>query len=132
MSAGALATVIGYATMFGTVRQADDGAAAHIWQILMVGQVPADVLPSMAAGRPKTGASGDDTTNRRGPSRHVSRLVVPLVIKAALEHILAAGTNETPVAPSLSALVPDPHPHRPTLSLDPPKVIPETVVDDFG
>jgi len=40
----ALATVIGYATMFGTVRQADDGAAAHIWQILMVGQVPADVF----------------------------------------------------------------------------------------
>ena len=40
MSAGALATVIGYATMFGTARQADEGAAAHIWQLLMVGQVP--------------------------------------------------------------------------------------------
>jgi hypothetical protein len=40
MSAGALATVIGYATMFGTARQADEGAAAHIWQVLMVGQVP--------------------------------------------------------------------------------------------
>jgi hypothetical protein len=40
MSAGALATVIGYATMFGTARQVDEGAAAHIWQLLMVGQVP--------------------------------------------------------------------------------------------
>ena len=40
MSAGALATVIGYATMFGTARQADEGAAARIWQLLMVGQVP--------------------------------------------------------------------------------------------
>jgi hypothetical protein len=40
MSAGALGTVIGYATMFGTARQADEGAAAHIWQLLMVGQVP--------------------------------------------------------------------------------------------
>ena len=40
MSAGALATVIGYATMFGTARQADEGAAAHIWQVLMVGQLP--------------------------------------------------------------------------------------------
>ena len=40
MSAGALATVMGYATMFGTARQADEGAAAHVWQVLMVGQVP--------------------------------------------------------------------------------------------
>ncbi|HWJ53071.1 MAG TPA: hypothetical protein VNT24_06810 [Propionibacteriaceae bacterium] len=40
MSAAALATVIGYALMFGTARQPDEGAAAHIWQLLMVGQVP--------------------------------------------------------------------------------------------
>ena len=40
MSAGALATVIAYATMVGTARQADEGAAAHIWQLLMLGQVP--------------------------------------------------------------------------------------------
>jgi len=26
--------------MFGIARQADEGAAAHIWQLLMVGQVP--------------------------------------------------------------------------------------------
>ncbi len=38
MSIAALATVIGYAAMFG--RQADEGAAAHVWQLLMVGQVP--------------------------------------------------------------------------------------------
>ena len=40
MSAGALATVMVYAAMFGTAPQADEGAAAHIWQLLMVGQVP--------------------------------------------------------------------------------------------
>jgi len=40
MSVAALATVIGYAAMFGTARQADEGAAAHIWQLLMAGQVP--------------------------------------------------------------------------------------------
>jgi hypothetical protein len=40
MSVVALALVIGYATMFGTARQADEGAAAHIWQLLMAGQVP--------------------------------------------------------------------------------------------
>jgi hypothetical protein len=40
MSVAALATVVGYAVMFGTARQADEGTAAHIWQLLMAGQVP--------------------------------------------------------------------------------------------
>ena len=40
MSIGALATVVVYAAMFGTARQADEGTAAHIWQLLMAGQVP--------------------------------------------------------------------------------------------
>jgi len=40
MSLAALTTVIVYATMFGTARQADEGTAAHIWQLLMAGQLP--------------------------------------------------------------------------------------------
>jgi hypothetical protein len=40
MSLTALVIVIGYAAMFGTARQADEGAAAHVWQLLMAGQVP--------------------------------------------------------------------------------------------
>ena len=40
MSAAALATVAGYAAMFGVARQPDEGTAAHIWQLLMAGQVP--------------------------------------------------------------------------------------------
>jgi DNA-binding CsgD family transcriptional regulator len=40
MSFVALATVIIYVAMFGTARQADEGTAAHIWQILMAGQIP--------------------------------------------------------------------------------------------
>ena len=40
MSVAALATVISYAAIFGTARQADEEAAAHVWQLLMVGQVP--------------------------------------------------------------------------------------------
>jgi len=40
MSLAALTTVIVYATMFGTARQADEGTAAHIWQLLMAGQAP--------------------------------------------------------------------------------------------
>ena len=40
MSVAALAIVIGYAALYGTARQPDEGAAAHLWQLLMAGQVP--------------------------------------------------------------------------------------------
>jgi len=40
MSFAALATVLGHVAMFGAVRQADEGAAAHIFQLLMIAQVP--------------------------------------------------------------------------------------------
>jgi len=40
MSLAALATVIVHAVRFGVAREADEGAAAHIWQLLMAGQVP--------------------------------------------------------------------------------------------
>ena len=40
MSAIALAIVLSYAAMFGIARQADEGTAAHMWQLLMAGQVP--------------------------------------------------------------------------------------------
>lgn len=40
MSLGALAVVFGHIGVFGTVREPDEGAAAHIWQILVVGQLP--------------------------------------------------------------------------------------------
>ena len=40
MSLGALATVLGYLALHGGAPQPDEGAAAHIWQLLMVGQIP--------------------------------------------------------------------------------------------
>jgi hypothetical protein len=40
MSLGALVTVLVFAALHGTAPQADEGAAAHIWQILMAAQVP--------------------------------------------------------------------------------------------
>ena len=40
MSIAALATALGYAAMFGTAPQADEGTAAHAWQFLMAGQIP--------------------------------------------------------------------------------------------
>ncbi|MBI1795888.1 MAG: hypothetical protein HYR74_02440 [Candidatus Eisenbacteria bacterium] len=40
MSLAALAVVLGRLAMFGSAREADEGAAAHLWQLLMAGQVP--------------------------------------------------------------------------------------------
>jgi len=40
MSLAALALVLGHAAIFGVVHEADEGAAAHIWQILMATQLP--------------------------------------------------------------------------------------------
>jgi hypothetical protein len=40
MSVAALALVLGHVAIFGVVHEADEGAAAHLWQLLMAGQVP--------------------------------------------------------------------------------------------
>ncbi len=40
MSFAALAIVAAYAVLFGTARQPHEGTAAHLWQLLMAGQVP--------------------------------------------------------------------------------------------
>jgi hypothetical protein len=40
MSLTALAMVLGYVARYGVARQADEGAVAHLWQILMAGQMP--------------------------------------------------------------------------------------------
>jgi hypothetical protein len=40
MSLVALATVLGHVALFGSAREADEGTAAHIFQLLMVAQVP--------------------------------------------------------------------------------------------
>jgi hypothetical protein len=40
LSLAALAVVAGHIALFGGAREPDEGAAAHLWQLLMVGQVP--------------------------------------------------------------------------------------------
>jgi hypothetical protein len=40
MSSAALAIVLGHIAMFGVVREADEGTAAHMFQLLMVAEVP--------------------------------------------------------------------------------------------
>jgi len=40
ISLAALAIVLGHAAIFGVVHEADEGTAAHIFQLLMVAQVP--------------------------------------------------------------------------------------------
>jgi uncharacterized membrane protein HdeD (DUF308 family) len=40
MSLVALILVLGHAAIFGVVHEADERAAAHVWQILMAAQLP--------------------------------------------------------------------------------------------
>jgi hypothetical protein len=40
MSLTALVMVLGYLARYGVVRETDEGAVAHLWQLLMAGQVP--------------------------------------------------------------------------------------------
>jgi hypothetical protein len=40
MSLAALAVVLFHIAIFGAARDADEGAAAHIWQLLMAAQLP--------------------------------------------------------------------------------------------
>jgi hypothetical protein len=40
MSFAALAIVLGHVVIFGAIREADEGSAAHIFQLLMAAQVP--------------------------------------------------------------------------------------------
>jgi hypothetical protein len=40
MSVAALALVVGHIAAVGIVREADEGTAAHLWQLLMAGQIP--------------------------------------------------------------------------------------------
>ena len=40
MSVGALAMIVWFVEVHGVVHQPDEGAQAHLWQILVAGQVP--------------------------------------------------------------------------------------------
>ena len=40
MSLGALTAIVVHIALHGTAPQADEGGAAHIWQVLMAGQIP--------------------------------------------------------------------------------------------
>jgi len=47
MSLIALLLVLGHAVLFGIVHEADEGAAAHVFRLLTVGQVPVVVYFAM-------------------------------------------------------------------------------------
>jgi hypothetical protein len=40
MSLAALALVLGHAAVYGVIHEADEGTAAHVWQMLMAAQLP--------------------------------------------------------------------------------------------
>ena len=81
MSAIALAIVLGYAVMFGVAPQADEGLAAHTWQILMVGQFPCHRLLcyQVASDPAQASTTRSWLATRCGPGCDDPGLVVSLV-----------------------------------------------------
>jgi len=47
MSTAAIATVLVHLLIFGAAPQADEGASAHLWQLLMAGQAPVIIFYSI-------------------------------------------------------------------------------------
>jgi len=52
LSLASLALVAGYVALYGTARQPDEGAAAHIWQLLILAHGPA-ILVFLAKWAPR-------------------------------------------------------------------------------
>ena len=50
MSFAALSLVLGHVAFFGVAREADEGTAAHLWQLLMAGQLPVMSIIDMVVG----------------------------------------------------------------------------------
>ncbi len=79
MSFAALATVLGHVAMFGVAREADEGTAAHIWQILMAAQIPVVVFFAIKwlPRTPRQSTAGTGTTSwcraRRTCTRFLSQ-----------------------------------------------------------
>ena len=44
MSLAALALLLGHLALYGVTREPDEGTAAHLWQLLMAGQIPVIVF----------------------------------------------------------------------------------------
>jgi hypothetical protein len=44
MSLTALSLVLGHIAFFGVARESDEGTAAHLWQLMMAGQIPVIVF----------------------------------------------------------------------------------------
>ena len=84
MSIAALSIVLGYAAMFGTAQQVDEGTAAHVWQMLMAGQIPviAFFVFKWFSSQPKQASLVDCPTSRNCARRDVPGLVVPLVTES--------------------------------------------------
>ena len=47
MPTAAIATVLVHLLIFGAAPQADEGASAHLWQLLMAGQAPVIIFYSI-------------------------------------------------------------------------------------
>ena len=86
MSFGALGTVLIFVALHGTAPQADEGTAAHIWQLLMASPgTDRNVLrDQVGAAITKTCCAHPRPASRRCTGCNGARLLLPLVGVAQL------------------------------------------------
>jgi hypothetical protein len=104
MSLAALATVLAHILIFGTAPRADEGATAHIWQILMAGQIPLVVFHAVKwlPGSPRTAlpvlCGANRSRTRGGCSRILARMVrtgAP-TLRALRVYVIAVALGASP------------------------------------
>ncbi len=85
MSIAALALVLGHIAIYGHAREADEGATAHLWQLLMVCAIAgARILRGeVAAARGETSTGGACLAGRSGAGGHGSRVLFQSLSRGA-------------------------------------------------
>ena len=98
MSAAALAIVIVHAVRFGTAREVDEGTAAHLWQLLMAGQLPliAVFAATWLGVKPRQALRVLVLQAGARPRRGVSGVVVALVAGAARAPEISGAAGRAP------------------------------------
>jgi hypothetical protein len=113
MSLGALATVVIFLAMHGAAPQADEGAAAHIWQLLMAAQAPIVLyfairwLPAIT----KTSCPHPSPAGRRRISSHGACFLADDNVHASAAHGLRASSIRLDLVPAIVRLDQQGSPH---------------------
>ena len=83
MSFAALSLVLGHIAFVGVAREADEGTGAHLWQLLMAGQIPVIAFFAITATASSKASAGRIGLAGRGRARGGRTCLPPQPLGAA-------------------------------------------------